>query len=713
MNINILTNLKLKYLVSFALLTGFFSFVLPINVVAENISPQIRWSVVDNQSVIDNMYVSLSAYDGSSKEIPVALSLMDRNCDVQIDNLYNSSLPSDLYSKEIVNIDTTNYSNGNYCLRYCAAIDSENISRQSKCISSNIIISNNSSELRFSDLPSSTLLVDSSDWEFDIDLATNTTDVYFNVVIGKDIVQIDRYTGKITLSSENIEPGSYPIIISAENSKSEIFQKQIYLDIPSEITVADGPSVLGTGTENNPTFISIFAPVEGDVLSQNTNLVFATTDDDGVNFVNLVYSSDGVNWSPIKFYEQSEIGTNVSTFEAEYEWDVSSIVDGQYWLKVIVVDNSGNVTERLSPQFVINNTGTGEDDDSPMIINIQPIDGDEITDQTPEISGQMVPSFGSSIDISTFSFSIDGEVSTQVCNVTESRFICNLSESLSNGIHMVSVSVSDTSGKQVSEDWTFTVNFNGQDDDSTDEEIDEEIEEVAINILGISIPRGIVLLTCLLCLCLILLIVLPWLLYILWLKKNDDDVNTKSSSSTNTSKQSSPTWEPDKPKSVYPMPIASTTNTQQNTNNNTPVNDKQNQFAPVVTPPPPVTLVAQDDSKNSNQVKNTGQESPSSASKNTSQNSTEKTFDPKPLAQIPSNQEKTEAKPDVPATPQPIVQPMPTKQDLTSTIDSSTVSKDGMKNRTPDWLKEKMPEVSSPRQVDSNKPLGYATQKDD
>jgi len=147
------------------------------------------------------------------------------------------------------------------------------------------------------------------------------------------------------------------------------------------------------------------------------------------------------------------------------------------------LDGNENGTADGSPTDDYNwSFSTGIDTTSPEIFNLQPADGSFINATTPTISANYSDSSG--INVSSVEMRVDGGIVTPD-SVTETGVSYIPATDLSEGLHTVTVNVSDTAGNPSSTSWSFTVDVT----EPTIEFVDphENNTEVSVNYVNVTV----------------------------------------------------------------------------------------------------------------------------------------------------------------------------------------------------------------------------------
>jgi len=235
--------------------------------------------------------------------------------------------------------------------------------------------------------------------------------------------------------------------------------------------------------QNDYPSVTISVPTASTIFRGKDNIiVWEASDSNGISKVDLYYSENGQDWK--------EIAKDLPGNTTQYQWDVSSLPSGGYFVKVEVFDNSpdhlsGNA---ISPEFQIDNEPKG--DNKPVIRTVQPGDHEIVEDTTPTI-GATYTSGDVAIDLNSVRLLVDGK---QVeATVLETNVSYTPKEPMAAGNHDVSLTVKNVNGDTASRSWSFTIAAKISPQQPTVESKDV----IKLPIIGsVSKPVGIMLITC-------------------------------------------------------------------------------------------------------------------------------------------------------------------------------------------------------------------------
>lgn len=509
---------------------------MPISSVisASLISPDIL-NIINpspNSKIKDTVNISWVTFDNNNSVVPYTITVYDsQTCQVtnygQIasGNGTSSQTQNNNYSwntKAPINNRTTPLSDGTYCIKMCAVfVGSSPSSKYTSCTGRNVTLINNNRLPAITSIPSNLSIFENQGWNYQIRAIDPDGDTLTYRFVNKPSwLDINTQTGLIISNSVNKNPSGadllkYPVTIAVDDNMSgsvtqqfEITVKKFPVSPPSPLpnpspepqpSPSPAPQPVPP-TQNFPTSINIVSPNKDTIASEELDLIWEADDDNGIKKITLEYSETTLSW--IKIIDLD------ATAQSNYLWDIEDIIDGEYYLRISIEDTLGTITSKTSKKFLIK---SGEDEtpyeSNPIIINVSPVNDSTIENRKPEISGDFVASQDSEIDIESFLILLNENEISELCDITINGFRCLLAEDLSIGLQKISVKISDTSKKETSIDWNFTIM-------GRSEEID--INSGTIDLFGNRIALSTLLVIIVICIVLFLLLVVPWVLYILW-----------------------------------------------------------------------------------------------------------------------------------------------------------------------------------------------------
>ncbi|MDI6889065.1 MAG: DNRLRE domain-containing protein [Methanocellales archaeon] len=203
------------------------------------------------------------------------------------------------------------------------------------------------------------------------------------------------------------------------------------------ITVNDVDTIPPNVTINTPTL---------GWYSANFTVNATATDNVGVNTVRFRWeniSAQGI-WQPMI----RQAGTDYWTAT----FDISTVADGNYTIRVNATDNSTNEGTQTVAEIGIDTT-------PPIIANLQPTDGETVYQNNVTVCA-LLSDAGSGIDTETIVVKINGvELSYDINRTNDSMEVFIISEKrwLTEGNHSATINVSDKADHTNQTTWSFTV----------------------------------------------------------------------------------------------------------------------------------------------------------------------------------------------------------------------------------------------------------------
>lgn len=228
------------------------------------------------------------------------------------------------------------------------------------------------------------------------------------------------------------------------------------------------------------------------------------------------------------------VDEDISYDTNSYNVETSDLTSGTYKLIVQAIDNQTppGIGRDISPEIVLSATGEPpvddpeEDDEDtddevilsePQVINMSPMSTDEITNTRVTTRATLVAGTDATIEEDSIIFKLDNvDYSDQIKinRISESEYtiIYQPETDLDAGLHKAEVSFEDSRGSDINKSWSFTIQAQEVDDDSTYNIFGYEIGKNVIRIIAIGVVT------------VILAIVAPFIIFSIWRgdKKKDD-----------------------------------------------------------------------------------------------------------------------------------------------------------------------------------------------
>lgn len=292
----------------------------------------------------------------------------------------------------------------------------------------------------------------------------------YSLVSSPDFMSIDAASGLI--SGKPTEVGNLRFIVNADDKKGGIDSEEFVLNVLSE---QSSDEVKFLFPSSNSTLTSVNNTIEWDIRS-------------GIQVKSIVlsYSKDKKEW-----VELSRIDRNLE----KYTWDIASLEETDYYLRIQLTDSSNSLFEVISSKFAVKKEGTVS---GTNISELQPQEGSTITNKKPVISATFVLPTGVNVAIEQIKFYLDDREDLTVCDKTAQSISCTLAAELAEGVHTVYIEINDTSGATVVKEWSFTISEDGESNSDNKPTINTNTVQLIIIVFAIGF----------------VLIALPWSVYL-------------------------------------------------------------------------------------------------------------------------------------------------------------------------------------------------------
>jgi hypothetical protein len=459
---------------------------------------------------IDNVVWQMSG----DSEYYVEVNLRKDACSTYVENIARfERLSLDGSKGYAASWDSRGHSDGEYCIQVLAR-EEDSGSNWDASDHVTFDVRNNNQNPEITSNPAKTSLVTGEQFEYSITATDPDGDQ-----INYDIVGLPSWL-KLEgqkVSGSTVTPGSYNFAVFIDDSHGGYDTQQIVLNV--------------NPPQNQASSIKFVFPVKDSVLSGGSNTVkWEAADNDGISQIQLFYSKDGKSWVQIGTYpeETSETG-----------WDVSSLENNTYLLKLIVTDNSAQKVESslVSEAFYIANVDPDdgeeeqeeqeeqeeEDTSMPAINNLTPKPDSEIYSRKPLISASLHASNNAQIIADNVKVYLNDEEIDSICEISDSELLCQLQDELELARHKVEISLTDSKEKSITEEWYFIVIELEDLGQVSDDAEDSDEEYVTIPILNTQIRKSALTVSIALCCGALVLIAVPWLVYYIWSKRSGND----------------------------------------------------------------------------------------------------------------------------------------------------------------------------------------------
>lgn len=483
--------------------------------------------------------ISWLMFDDDQTEIPYSVRLFDYDT---CRTTYYGNLTNDLSgnsSKTIPN--TLNWNStftqtinplpdGRYCLQICAAFENGD-APYSACNVRKIRIYNNNSLPQIRSIPENFVLEEGQRFSYQI-VATDPDgdSLQYRFVQTANFLSLNPQTGQISsapLRANGFESLVYEITIAVDDQKSGEVRQTFQLTILGpkkekphvDNKTPQSPDQDGVDQED-PFEAEIISPTENSVFSDSRNRIEWNTNNP--NYIESIQ---------LRYTQNLEEYTNIINLDGEatsYEWDVSNLEDGFYYIDIIFELEQGDNVVLLSDSFEIANQPASGETGIVQIINVSPANQSEIdiSDEI-EISGEFVPPSNQEIDEDSFILRLnDSEIES--CSVDLEGFICNV-ENINSGVNTLNIEVKTQEESAGLYEGSFVV----IDENETIDSPGENDGETEFAIFGRTITISGILLIGLITFIAFLVIAIP-LVLISMFKNRDSNSNLEDSTVANT-----------------------------------------------------------------------------------------------------------------------------------------------------------------------------------
>jgi len=249
--------------------------------------------------------------------------------------------------------------------------------------------------------------------------------------------RVDLLSDGTVLETIQSEDGNFAFTLDLTSNASNLFS--VFSTAHGGNGLTSAPAKFNLTHDNVLPLITNLQPANGSFLKDSTPTLSASFSD------NL----SGVDSSSVLVQLNGSTVNSMATITADgFTLDLTvPLNEGSNTLFVSVSDHAGNSATATST-FTVDVT-------PPVVSNLTPADGSVIQDATPQIQATFNDNL-TGVDIASVTVSVDSSDVTSQATVTDSGFTLDPGI-LSQGIHPVSVSVSDLAVNLTSANWSFTI----------------------------------------------------------------------------------------------------------------------------------------------------------------------------------------------------------------------------------------------------------------
>lgn len=500
-----------------------------------------------NQKVKNNVVISVLTYDDEQTQISGSVELWD-SATCRSSRLGSISSPATFQSNKTtsntINWNTSSVSDGEYCLKICLNLKNGSAPYLA-CNGRRVRVLNTNKAPTITSFPQNLTVYENDPWEYDVNATDPDGDkITYRLVQTANFLSIDPNTGLIRRGGPSVTFSGdttrydYTIIVAADDNFAGAATQQFVLSIlkrPAPVQPPSSPDPVtppvtppATPEETNTAAqITFISPKENQILRGKDNLVqWKIVDDEKLQSGVLLYAADGDIPEYTSIFEFTD--ENITSFN----WNVSMIPNGKYFLSLSTVDEDGVKTIKASPIFNIQNpTEIPDPVQGVSLITVKevtPRNEATVNIRRPIIVGEFNEVEDLELDLESFKIVLNGEDITEQCSVSGIDFSCKLTDDLKNGEYNVKVTIEDSVGDLVTHESKF--NVLGE-EEIPSFPISDATAPDTVTIFGITLPRNVVNLVLILIAVTFLLLFIPWVLLRIW-KKDGTDSDTESDSTT-------------------------------------------------------------------------------------------------------------------------------------------------------------------------------------
>lgn len=404
-----------------------------------------------NASVTGEYVLEWDMIDGDREEIPFQIDLFNSICN-ENGSYVGTIATSSSTEYEQVGVKyyhTWNASatqsdlgieDGSYCLRFCGVFVKDSNNYYSLCERKSFKLESTANQPpKITSSPGNLQIAVGDEFTYQVEAVDPENDpISFEFAKAPDFLNINFESGRVTTVSEITDAGIYEVTIIVKDENGAEAEQSF------QLIVGEGGEVASGLTFTRPKLNDVF-------IVSDSKITWEIADAENIEKQVLYYSQDLSDWSTI---------VALSDDVREYEWEISELRSGDYYIRIDVERESGEITRHISDEFVIDQEGTG--DLLPRISERSPEAGAEIAGLRPEISIGYVASRGADIIAESVVVNVNGSSDNLECQADVSKVTCSLLADLNQGENTISISLRDSRDKQITDEWTFTANPESQ-----------------------------------------------------------------------------------------------------------------------------------------------------------------------------------------------------------------------------------------------------------
>lgn len=467
-----------------------------------------------NQKINKSIEVLWKMYDSEQQSIKYSAKIHDSETCGKEDFGNINEISTGISSQDIPNkinwngkstTKKTELDDGKYCLKICGIFLNNN-KEYSMCTSQNIrVIFKNNPPFFVSLSPKgeNAILKTGTYWEYQVKAEDKEKDtIIYRIVQGPPFLEITQ-NGKLRTKDNNwtippnLEKINYNIIIGiSDNLNDEVYQN-------FKITVEKNKNQ----SEEITSKINILTPKANSIFTKENSLIEVEIEDkEEIQKVFIEFSKNQTDWTEIFTKNINSKKDNI-----KFKWNINNIPEGEYYLKVNLIDSKNRINSHVSDKFKISHQVNTDKEDSQITQNVT------FTDLIPQANTKIqlnqdnprleikfkIVNGEIEINKNTLSVNLNNNQITQNCKEIEDNiFECLINdiEIISEGSQKIEIQIQDTKENIYKEEIIFIIEYNNNNNNNL------------VNIFGIEITQSGIILIILLCCSGLLLLIVPWIL---------------------------------------------------------------------------------------------------------------------------------------------------------------------------------------------------------
>jgi hypothetical protein len=309
-------------------------------------------------------------------------------------------------------------------------------------------------------------------------------ELIYSFLNAPDFLQIDSKSGQI--SGKPTEVGDIRFIVKVDDSKGGIATEEFILNIQLTNTAKE--------------VVFEFPKSDSTVTPENNVIKWKVKTGIIVRTITLSYSPDKAEWTEITKQDR-DLG--------QYTWNINDIEDGEYYLKVLLVDENNKLYEIITDKFNISSQGTVSETE---ISDLNPEEGSTVNINRPVIRAAFKTPEGVTIDPDDVKFTLNDRIDLTLCEITADSISCEIVSELSNDTYTAFIELSDSNGMTLVKEWKFTVNTSGEPSDQSEDTSGSTGNSMQLILIIFAVG--------------FLLIALPWSVYLILKKRKNKKIET-------------------------------------------------------------------------------------------------------------------------------------------------------------------------------------------